>query len=255
VSRTSLLVRPCLGRPARGSGPVVVVRGLPRAAQLLEGRGPLARLEPQSSCRSRRKRMRIIRCGALLLTVALTACTSTRPAGERSTPTATLGSPAASPSPKASGVFVRACDDSVFGELGRGWKKASVIMGPIAFVGLPSYRDGPDRFFRSRHGRYPALKVLAVVSGEGVISVSIVPGDTDRVRMMYDPAAWGERNLYPLDAGDTTTVFGPCLTHRSTQFNGGFLITGRTCATLEVSVGGEQPLRKLVSFGALSCRD
>lgn len=199
--------------------------------------------------------MRIIRCGTLLLTVALTVCTSTRPAGEGSTPTATLGSPAASPSPKAPGVFVRACDDSVFGELGRGWKKASVIMGPIAFVGLPSYRDGPDRYFRSRHGRYPALKVLAVVSGEGVISVSIAPGDTDRVRMMYDPSAWGDRNLYPLEAGDSTTVFGPCLTRRSTQFNGGFLVTGRTCATLEVSVGGEQPLRKLVSFGALSCRD
>ncbi len=152
-------------------------------------------------------------------------------------------------------MFVRACDDSVFGELGQGWKKASVIMGPIAFVGLPGHRDGPDRYFRSRHGRYPALKVLAVVTGNGVISVSIARRDTDRVRMMYDPSAWGDRNLYPLEAGDTTTVFGPCLPHRSTQFNGGFLVTGRTCATLEVSAGGGQPLRKLVSFGALSCPD
>lgn len=197
--------------------------------------------------------MRIIRCRALLLTVALTVCTSTTPAGERSTPTATPGSAAASPSPKAPGVFVRACDDSVFGELGQGWKKASVIMGPIAFVGLPSYRDGPDRYFRSRHGRYPALKVLAVVTGDGVISVSIARRDTDRVRMMYDPSAWGDRNLYPLEAGDTTTVFGPC--HRSTQFNGGFLVTGRTCATLEVSASGGQPFHRLVSFGAGSCRD
>jgi hypothetical protein len=152
-------------------------------------------------------------------------------------------------------VFVRACNDSVFGELGQGWKKVSLIMGPIAFAGLRTYRDGPDRFFRSRNGRYPPLKVLAVVTGDRVISVSIAHRDTHRVRMMYDPSAWGNRNLYPLDAGDTTTVFGPCLPHRSTQFNGGFLVTGRTCATLEVSIGGEEPLRKLVSFGALSCRD
>jgi hypothetical protein len=177
-------------------------------------------------------------------------------AGRRAVdPHPTLGSPSTSPSPKAPGVFVRACDDSVFGELGQGWKKASVIMGPIAFVGLPGYRDGPERDFRSRHGRYPALKVLAVVTGNGVISVSIARRDTVRVRMMYDPSAWGDRNLYPLEAGDTTTVFGPCLPHRSTQFNGGFLVTGRTCATLEVSAGGGQPLRKLVSFGALSCPD
>jgi hypothetical protein len=182
----------------------------------------------------------MIRHGGLLLTVALLiACTSP---GERPTPTATPGSPAVSPSPKtAPGVFVRACDNSVFGELGQGWKKASVIMGPIAFVGLPSYRDGPDRFFRSRDGRYPALKVLAVVTGDRVISVSIDHRDTDRVRMMYDPSAWGDRNLFPLEAGDTSTVFGPCLPHRSTQFNGGFLVTGRTCATLEVSPAGGNP--------------
>jgi hypothetical protein len=196
----------------------------------------------------------MIRHGGLLLTLALLmACTSP---GERPTSTGTLQSPAESPSPKTPpGVFVRACDDSVFGELGQGWKKASVIMGPIAFVGLHSYRDGPDRYFLSKHGRYPALKVLAVVTGDEVISVSIAHRDTDRVRMMYDPSAWGDRNLYPLEAGDTTTVFGPCLPHRSIQFNGGFLVTGRICATLEVSPAGGQPLRRLVSFGALSCRD
>jgi hypothetical protein len=188
----------------------------------------------------------------LVTVVLLMACTSP---GDRPTSTDTLGSPAASPSPKAPGVFVRACDDSVFGELGQGWKKASVIMGPIAFVGLPGYRDGPDRYFRSRHGRYPALKVLTVVTGNGVISVSIAHRDTDRVRMMYDPSAWGDGNLYRLEAGATTTVFGPCLPHRSTQFNGGFLVTGRTCATLEVSIGRQEPLRRLVSFGGLHCRD
>ncbi len=188
----------------------------------------------------------------LVTVVLLMACASP---GDRPTSTDTLRSPAVSPSPNAPGLFVRACDDSVFGELGQGWKKASVIMGPIAFVGLPGYRDGPDRYFRSRHGRYPALKVLAVVTGNGVISVSIAHRDTDRVRMMYDPSAWGDRNLYPLEAGDTTTVFGPCLPHRSTQFNGGFLVTGRTCATLEVSIGRQEPLRRLVSFGGLHCRD
>jgi hypothetical protein len=197
----------------------------------------------------------VIRDGALTLAVALlTACTSTAPAGERSIPTAMPPSPTASPSPQA-GVFVRACDDSVVGELGPGWRKDSVVIGPIAFVGLRGYRHGPDGFFQPRNGRYRALKVLAVVPGDRMITVSIADRSTDRVRMMYDPSAWGDRTLYPLEAGDTTTVFGPCLPNRSTQFNGAFLVTGRTCATLEVSIGGGEPLRRLVSFGALSCRD
>jgi hypothetical protein len=93
--------------------------------------------------------MRIVRCGAFILAVALlTACTSTAPVGERSTPS---GMPE-SPSPHT-GVFVRACEDSVFGELGQGWRKDSVVIGPIAFVGLRGYRHGPDRFFQSRNGR------------------------------------------------------------------------------------------------------
>jgi hypothetical protein len=163
-------------------------------------------------------------------------------------------SPTASPSPQA-GVFVRACDDTVFGELGPSWRKDSVVIGPIAFVGLRGYRHGPDRFFQPRNGRYRALKVLAVVTGDRVITVSIADRNTDQVRLMYDPSAWGDRTLYPLEAGDTTTVFGPCLPHRSTQFNGAFLVTSRTCATLEVSIGDGEPLRRLVSFGAQSCRD
>lgn len=199
--------------------------------------------------------MTMIRFGALTLAVALlTACTSIAPAGERSTPTAMPQSPTASSSPQA-GVFVRACDDTVFGELGPGWRKDSVVIGPISFVGLRGYRHGPDRFFQPRNRRYRALKVLAVVTGDRVITVSIADRNTDQVRMMYDPSAWGDRTLYPLEAGDTTTVFGPCLPQRSTQFNGAFLVTGRTCATLEVSIGDGEPLRRLVSFGAPSCRD
>ena len=197
----------------------------------------------------------MIRCGALTLTVALlSACTSTVPTVERSTPVATPQSQTASPAPEA-GVFVRACDDSVFGELGPGWRKDSLGIGPISFVGLRGYRHRPDRFFQPRNGRYRALKVLAVVTGDRVITVSIADRNTDQVRMMYDSSAWGDRTLYPLEAGDTTTVFGSCLPHRSTQFNGAFLVTGRTCATLEVSMGGGEPSCRLVSFGAPSCRD
>jgi hypothetical protein len=87
------------------------------------------------------------------------------------------------------------------------------------------------------------------------VTVSVAAEDTDRIRLMYDPSTWGHRNLYPIEAGETATVFGPCLPHRSTQFNGGFLVSGRVCATIEVEVGDTEPQRSVVSFGARCSRD
>jgi hypothetical protein len=93
-----------------------------------------------------------------------------------------------------------------------------VVLGPIAFVGLRGYRHEPDRSFRSRHGRYPSLKVLPVVSGGGAIAVSITHRDIDRVRMMYDPSVWGDRNWYRSKRATRPPCSGPCPPHRSTQF-------------------------------------
>jgi hypothetical protein len=155
--------------------------------------------------------------------------------------------------PGEADVFVRGCTGIVSGTLGAGWKKRAVVIGPIAFVGLNGVASEPDRFFRSKRGRYPSLKALAVVKGGAKVTVTVAARDVVRVRLLYDPASWTDRNLYPLEAGDTRTVFGPCLPGRWAQFNGGFLVTGRTCATLIVTGDGTQPARRLVSFGATSC--
>ena len=32
-------------------------------------------------------------------------------------------------------TYTRSCDDSVWGSLGRGWRKGSIVVGPLAIVG------------------------------------------------------------------------------------------------------------------------
>lgn len=195
-----------------------------------------------------------MRASATVLGTILLAAACTAGAREPST-TAGRPSPSEASSSRQPGVYVRACDSSVHGELPRDWQKNAVVIGPVAFVGLPGYRDAPDRFFAPRGGRYPFLKVLIVLTGGRRVTVSVAAEDTDRIRLMYDPSTWGDRNLYPIEAGETATVFGPCLPHRSTQFNGGFLVSGRVCATIEVQVGDTEPQRSVVSFGARCARD
>jgi hypothetical protein len=181
--------------------------------------------------------------GCLALAVA---CTSPSPSGN--------GGPSSNPTGSASGpdAFVRACETRVSGELGA-WRKDAIILGPIGFLGLGGAGREPNAAFNPHGRRYRSLKALAVVSNIGPVTVSIDPADLGRVRLLYDPSVWNDRNLYPLEAGDAATTFTPCHDGRTTQFNGGFLVTGRTCATLVATVEGRRPVRRTVSFGASSC--
>jgi hypothetical protein len=181
--------------------------------------------------------------GCLALAVA---CTSSGLSGN--------GGPSWNPTGSASGpgAFVRGCETRVSGELGS-WRKDAIILGPIGFLGLGGASREPNAAFRPHGRRYRSLKALAVVSDVGPVTVSIDSADLGRVRLLYDPSAWNDRNLYPLEAGDAETTFTPCRDGRTTQFNGGFLVTGRTCATLVATAEGSQPVRRTVSFGASSC--
>src|SRR5437867_7125985 len=193
--------------------------------------------------------MRVLARGACLIGCLwlAAACTSPGPGEDGSS------APAQTSPAFPLDTATRSCDTSVHGDLGSGWRKDAVILGPIGFLGLGGASREPDASFRPQGSLYHSLKALAVVSGDGAVTVSIDPADLDRVRLLYDPSSWDDSNLYPLDAGDRTTVFASCGKGGTTQFNGGFLVTRRTCATLVVTVGGAKPVRRLVSFGSTSC--
>jgi hypothetical protein len=195
--------------------------------------------------------MRMIGRGALLLTVVL--LTARTLAGEPSSPSGRVRSSVASLSPHAPGVFVRDCNDSVYGELGRGggrtrWFSArsrswasrvpsrARSLLPIKAWAIPvpqglgrGKRWRRDRGLDYRSGHRPS------------------PHDVRPLRL-------GRPQLVPARSGRHDHRVRAVSAPSVDQFNGGFLVTDRTCATLEVSTGGGEPLRRLVSFGALSCR-
>jgi hypothetical protein len=69
----------------------------------------------------------------------------------------------------------------------------------------------------------------------------VPPAERRHLALLYDPADWKENNQYRLGDGDTAVTFQSCPPEQTplgadgTQFNGGFLVAGARCATLEVS--------------------
>jgi hypothetical protein len=197
---------------------------------------------------------------AAALAVALTACTAEKPAGRPAGTTTAPATPAtAAPGPP--GAFVRTCQDSVYGDLGDGWRTRSVVVGPLAFVALRDAATQPASDFRRRDGRYQGLKALAVVEAGAIVTVTVPAAERRHLALLYDPAAWREDNRYRIADGDTAVTFRSCPPAQTppgaggTQFNGGFLVDGPRCATLEVSTPAwKAPWRVTVSFGAGRCR-
>lgn len=188
----------------------------------------------------------------VLLTVSVSACSGAADAEPPTLESAPV-SPTAVASPtigSAGAPPVRTCESHVVGDIS-GWRRDATILGPVGFVGLPSYADAPDRLFRSHGGRYPAVKALLVVERGSPVTIRIL--QPDLARLMYDPTAWGNRNHYLLEQADPEMVFEPCDFIRRTQFNGAWLVTGRTCVVVEVTGIGRETERVEVPLGLTSC--
>jgi len=60
-------------------------------------------------------------------------------------------------------------------------------------------------------------------------------------------------NLYAIGDGDPAVTLEAC-TESSTQLNGGFVVAGPRCASLDVYINGRrEPEPLVVSFGAGKC--
>ena len=134
-----------------------------------------------------------------------------------------------------------------------------MVVGPIAFVGVGSAGEVPASGLGGVKGEDRGLKVLAVVD-EGVeVTVSVAPRDLGHAALLYDPAAFRQDGLYALSDGDREVTFQSCAKGENpygrkgpTQFNGGFVVDGPRCVTLEVA-SSESLKQASISFGAGHC--
>lgn len=176
---------------------------------------------------------------AVLLVVLFTSCTSgAEPRDERS-----------APEPGAA-VLVRGCESAVFGDPNLG---NALVVGPLALVGIREAATLPTTAFRRRQGRYPAIKILAVVRGPSDVTLAVHPNWRENVALLYDPHAGGNRHGFRFAAGDERVTFESCARGEA-QYNGGFLATRPDCVRLEIRSEGAEPMTGWVSLGAgLSC--
>jgi hypothetical protein len=193
-----------------------------------------------------------MRVSVALAVLALAACTDL-PAGSDlpSPPTPARSEPSSQPDTGDRALFVRSCESSVYGELGRGWRRREISAGPVTFVGARGYRDDAPSAISAPGDRATSQKVLVAVVGDRPVTLSVRHPDA---ALAYDPERWRDRNVVPFALGDPRVRFEPCGgDQRTTQFNGAFLLRGPACVPVEVRVEGAAPRFTTLSFGAGNC--
>jgi len=187
----------------------------------------------------------------------LGACTTGSPVSANRSPEPTaVPVETSSPSPPV-GSFLRSCDSSVYGDLGPRWRKDALVAGPIAFVGVSSRSRGTGADLAPVGGRYLAVKTLAVVERGAEVTVAVPPAHRSHVALLYDPSSFHDDGLYSLADGEPSVTFHACGHGEGspgpTQFNGGLIVDGPRCVSLDVTAAGGTPRTAFVSLGGRSC--
>jgi hypothetical protein len=149
--------------------------------------------------------------------------------------------------------------------LADGWWRRSVIAGALALPHARAFANDPDP---DPGARFVGYKILVVVRAGARVIVSI-PSEHRRDASLdyaYGTAA-GPRRTPPVKLSDgvASVAFEACPSGtrpftrrhplgRETQFNGGVVTRWGRCLPLDVWVRGrDQPIRRVISFGAGEC--
>jgi hypothetical protein len=157
-------------------------------------------------------------------------------------------------------TLVRDCESAVYGELDRGWRRESLVVGPLSFVYGKGYgRRSPDEF-RGRNGKYFPTKVLVVVENGAEVTITIPRPARPHASLLYDEESFGTGGRFRVERGHDRVSFEACrkgespFAIRETQFNGAFIVGGPRCVPLHIRTDDEARTRRVVfSFGAGHC--
>jgi hypothetical protein len=166
-------------------------------------------------------------------------------------------------------VFIRTCETSVYGTIDDpAWREHSVFAGPLVFYSADQYAEQPASLFAPIDGndRYAGQKLLVLIRRGAVATVVVPDSMRSSAALLYNPAAWNDRNAYRIEDGESAVTFKACEKGESepvggppngmTQFNGAFVVAGDRCVRLDVRVRGEDqiiPVKVKLSFGAGEC--
>lgn len=188
-------------------------------------------------------------CG---LVIASVACSPATEATDEATPkTSSIGFDVAD-----ADVFVRSCDSQVHGPDVSTARRDQI--GPLTLLGVGEAAsiDTEDLEPNSYDGLLP-LKFITQLEGQQPVWLVVASSDRGRASLIYDLAKWrpspgDEEWRFPLASGSAAVRFDPC--HEAggyTQYNGGMLVAGSACITLDLYIGATTatPQSREVGFG------
>ena len=76
--------------------------------------------------------------------------------------------------------------------------KNAIGVGPLALVGVHEAGRATAADFISRHGRYFAFKLLAVVGGSRDVTVAVSKEQRGQFTLLYDASCRGDQERLPI---------------------------------------------------------
>lgn len=130
-------------------------------------------------------------------------------------------------------------------------------IGPLILLNLSDAPQLPERLLTPLDGEVAILKYVTQIQGTDTVWLAVAPEHRERASLIYivrGPNRTQDGRL-PLDAGYPVVRLKPC-EPLITQYNGGLLVSGVGCITLEVYVRDAfvPPLTRTIPFGLESCR-
>jgi hypothetical protein len=160
------------------------------------------------------------------------------------------------------GTFVRDCRSAVYGDLGKNWRRDAIGARPLVFVGGKAFARWSRSSLAPMRGttdRYQAQKVLVIVNSGAAVTVSVPAAERRSFALLYDPSQF-KQSSYRVSDGEWKVTFHACRWQETggftPGFNGGFIVAGPRCVSLDVLVQGRVRSRLSLPLGIESsgCR-
>jgi hypothetical protein len=141
--------------------------------------------------------------------------------------------------------FVRSCENGVgYGGVSKYSLDASTHVGPLwlgELGALPLALLDPARPGQTRFG---ALEDIAVIKAGAVATVAVPRFERSYVGLIYDPSKFRDDGSYRIADLDWVVRFQACkdprFNHGFSQFDGGVVVAGRRCFTLDFYIQGQR---------------
>jgi len=128
-------------------------------------------------------------------------------------------------------------------------------VGPLILFHLSDAPSTLTDLLTPLDGEVGVLKYVTQLQSDHVVWLAVAPADRDRASLIYEIRAPSKHpGRLPLDAGYPVARLDPC-EPLITQYNGGLLVSGVGCITLEVYVRDAEvpPITRTIPFGAPTC--